>query len=153
MNTFGVGVGEGWLDRWVHLRSFLSWDQLCELQVNRLMHYSIHHQLCSVRNLANYFLHPSLVIYFFATPAIKLKLGLQIGGRLLITNHLNQSLWLANQKTGNSSQIIFITLFCHRYTELCLCLLPALANCAKMLGQNHFAEPNRDGFWHFFIQF
>jgi hypothetical protein len=33
-----------------------------------------------------------------------------------------------------------------------LCLLPALANCAKLLGHNHFAEPN----WHvltFFIKF
>jgi hypothetical protein len=30
--------------------------------------------------LQKYFLHPSLVIYFFATPPIKLKLRLQIGG-------------------------------------------------------------------------
>jgi hypothetical protein len=31
------------------------------------------------------FSHPSLIIYFIPTPPIKLKLGLQIGGRL-ITN-------------------------------------------------------------------
>jgi hypothetical protein len=36
------------------------------------------------------FSHPSLIIYFFPTPPIKLKLGLQIGGRL-ITTHLDQS--------------------------------------------------------------
>ncbi len=48
--------------------------------------------------LRKYFSHPSLVIYCFATPPIKLKLGLQIGGGLLITNHLDQSLWCANQK-------------------------------------------------------
>ncbi len=37
-------------------------------------------------------------MYSFATPPIKLKLGQQIGGRLLITNHLHQSLWWAKQK-------------------------------------------------------
>jgi hypothetical protein len=153
MNTFGVGVGEGWLDRWVHLRSFLSWDQLCELQVNRLMHYSIHHQLCSVRNLANYFLHPSLVIYFFATPAIKLKLGLQIGGRLLITNHLNQSLWLANQKTGNrSSHIIFITLFCRSYRAE-LVPFTSISKLCKNAGPKPFCWAKLGCFSHFFIQF
>jgi hypothetical protein len=45
-----------------------------------------------------YFSHPSLVMYSFATPPTKLKLGQQIGGGLLITNHLDQSLWWANQK-------------------------------------------------------
>jgi len=34
------------------------------------------------------------------TPPRKLNLGLQIDGRLLIANHLDQSLWLANQKQG-----------------------------------------------------
>jgi hypothetical protein len=45
-----------------------------------------------------YFSHPSLLMYSFATPPIKLKLGQQIGGRLLIANHMDQSLWWANQK-------------------------------------------------------
>jgi hypothetical protein len=45
--------------------------------------------------LKKYFSHPSLVIYFFH-PLIKLKLGLQIGGRLLLANR---------------SHIIFITVF------------------------------------------
>jgi hypothetical protein len=43
-----------------------------------------------------YFSHPSFVVYSFATPPRKLKLGQQIGGRLLITNHLDQSLWWAD---------------------------------------------------------
>ncbi len=34
--------------------------------------------------LQKYFSHPTLVIYFCATARIKLKLRLQIGGRLLI---------------------------------------------------------------------
>jgi len=42
--------------------------------------------------LQKYFSHPRLVVYFFATPPIKLKLGQQIGGELLIANHLDQSL-------------------------------------------------------------
>jgi hypothetical protein len=37
-------------------------------------------------------------MYYFATPPIKLKLGQQIGRRLLIANHLNQSLRWVNQK-------------------------------------------------------
>jgi len=54
-----------------------------------------------------------LVLYFFATPPIKPKLGQQIGrGELLIANHLDQSLWWMGQlETLISSQITFITLF------------------------------------------
>jgi hypothetical protein len=37
---------------------------------------------------------------------------------LLIANHLDQSLWLANPKQGSASQIISITLFCSRCTLL-----------------------------------
>jgi hypothetical protein len=38
--------------------------------------------------LEKHFSHPSLVIYFFATPPINVKLEQQIGGRLLIANQL-----------------------------------------------------------------
>jgi len=38
--------------------------------------------------------------YFVSTPPIKLNLGLQKGGRLLIATHLDQSIYLANQKQG-----------------------------------------------------
>jgi len=41
---------------------------------------------------------PVLVIYFFPIQPIKLKLGLQIGGRLLIATHLDQSNYLDNHK-------------------------------------------------------
>jgi hypothetical protein len=44
------------------------------------------------------FSHPSLIIYFFLTPPIKIKLGVQIGGRLLIETHLDQSNTLANKQ-------------------------------------------------------
>jgi hypothetical protein len=42
--------------------------------------------------LKKYFSHPSIVIYFFATPYIKLKLGQQIGEGLLIADHMGKSL-------------------------------------------------------------
>jgi hypothetical protein len=45
-----------------------------------------------------YFSHPSSVFYFLPTPPIKLRL--QMSGRLLIANHPDQSLWLANQEQG-----------------------------------------------------
>jgi hypothetical protein len=48
---------------------------------------------------------------------------------------------IGKSETGSGSQIICITLFFGRCYAL-LCLLPALANCGKMQGQNHFAEPN-----------
>ncbi len=49
-------------------------------------------------SLRKYFSHPSLVVYSLATPPIKLKLGQQIGGGLLIANHLDRSLSWANNK-------------------------------------------------------
>jgi hypothetical protein len=49
-------------------------------------------------SLRKYFSHPSLVMYSFATPPIKLKLRQQIGGGLVIANHLDQSLSSANHK-------------------------------------------------------
>jgi len=58
--------------------------------------FALHKSISSCAHyvtLQKYFSRPSLVIYFFATPPIKLKLGQQIGGGLLIANHLDQSLW------------------------------------------------------------
>jgi hypothetical protein len=47
---------------------------------------------------AKIFLASKFSYYSFPTPPIKLKLGLQTGGRLLITTHLDQSNYLANQQ-------------------------------------------------------
>jgi hypothetical protein len=51
-----------------------------------------HLQHYFVDDLTNFFPNPSLVLYSFATPPIKLKLGQQIGVRPLITNHVDRSL-------------------------------------------------------------
>jgi hypothetical protein len=48
--------------------------------------------------LQKYFSHPSIVIYWFATPPGKLKLEQPIGGGLLIANYLDQSLSWASKK-------------------------------------------------------
>ncbi len=45
--------------------------------------------LSSMTRLQKYFSHPSLVNYLFPTPPIRLKLGVQIGGRLLQATHLD----------------------------------------------------------------
>jgi hypothetical protein len=49
--------------------------------------------------------------FFFPTPPIKLKLGLQIGGRLLIATQLDQSNHLVNQKKLRSLNKCDLTVF------------------------------------------
>jgi hypothetical protein len=51
----------------------------------------LHSSSTRYETLPKYFSHPSLVMYSFAIH-IKLKLGLQIRGGLLIANHLDESL-------------------------------------------------------------
>jgi hypothetical protein len=53
-----------------------------------------------------YFSHQNLVIYLFPSQPIKLKPGLQIGGRLLIAKHLDQLLWMADQKQGARTYLL-----------------------------------------------
>jgi hypothetical protein len=51
----------------------------------------------------------------FTTLPIKLKLGLQIGGRLLITTHLDQSNYITNQKKQGAVKKYDLTLFIRDY--------------------------------------
>jgi hypothetical protein len=49
--------------------------------------------------LQTYFSHPKFIVIFFSlTLPIKLKLALQISGRLLVATYLDQSIYLANQQ-------------------------------------------------------
>jgi hypothetical protein len=77
--------------------------------------------------------HPSLVIYFFASPPIKLKLGQQIGEGLLIANHLDQSLWWANQKHWAAVRSYLI----HSFLEVHNLGAPFTSHCKLC----HYAEP------------
>ncbi len=64
--------------------------------------------------MRKYFSHPSFSYLLFPTPPISLKMGLQIGGRLLVATHLDQSNYLANQKQGAVNKYdltVFIKLF------------------------------------------
>jgi hypothetical protein len=74
-------------------------------------------------------------------PCTKLKLRQQKGGRLLIANHLDQSLWCARNtlSTSRTSQIIFIKLF------TCCTFYNAPQTWAKTIFSSHTGI--------FFIQF
>jgi hypothetical protein len=98
--------------------------------------------------LQKYFSHPSLVIYFFATPPIKLKLDQQINGGTTITEPPGPIIMIGTtnseppgpiimigtttnseppgpiimidqSETLSSSRIIFITLFCAGAQHCC----------------------------------
>jgi hypothetical protein len=85
-----------------------------------------HFQQCSIRDPEKIFLTFKFSNLLFPTLAIKLKLGLQIGGKIRIATHLDHSNYLANQQRVLGFAVPFTSL-----SKLC-----------KMLGQNHFVEPN-----------
>jgi hypothetical protein len=90
--------------------------------------------------LGKYFSHPSLVLYCFATPRIKLKLGQQIGGGPITGNHLDKSLWWTNQKHWAAVRSYYHSLFFGCIASLCP--LPVSATWAILESQNHFRGPN-----------
>ncbi len=99
-----------------------------------LQQYFSHRRLeqlhrCSVCDPAKIFLVSKmrLVIYFFLTPPIKLKLGLQTSGRLLIANNLEIKI--------SSQSIACVRLDC--------AFCQPQHHVKKCRGQNHFAEPNQ----------
>jgi hypothetical protein len=96
-------------------------------------------QRCSLLDPAKFFSHPSLAIYRFATPPI--KEGLQIGGRLLIANHLNESLWLADPKQG----VAIRSYLWHSSLSQVHSAVPftGLSQQCKNAGPNLFAESNQ----------
>jgi hypothetical protein len=65
--------------------------------------------------LHKYLSRPSFSYYqLFSNPTHKTKTGLQVGSRLLIATHLNQSSYLGNQKQGTVNKYdltLFIRLF------------------------------------------
>ncbi len=100
------------------------------------------------------FSHPSLGVYSFATPHIKLKLGQQIGGGLLPNIKPPGPIIIMGPIRNTQQQLdhIYYTLF-YRCTVLLRLSLPAMAMCTIMGSQNHF--PNQTGMHtlDFFIQF
>jgi hypothetical protein len=85
----------------------------------------------------------SSVMYSFATPPIKLKSGQQIGwGGLLITNHLDQSLWWANQKHWAAVRSNLLHSSLQVYSAAVPFYKPQ-QHVSIMQNQNHCPEPNR----------
>jgi hypothetical protein len=101
-------------------------------------------------NLRIFFSHPSLVLYSFATPPIKLKMGQQIGGGLLRANHLDDHYDGPIKNTQHQLDHI-LTLFSAGVHPCCAFHQPwqPVQLCRS---QNHFPEPNGIC-WIFFIQF
>jgi hypothetical protein len=84
------------------------------------------------------FSHPSLVIYFFASPTHKTETGIANMWELPIANHLDESLCLANQKQGPPVKIMFVTLSLAGGL-ICCAFLTASAKRSRMQQQNYFS--------------
>jgi hypothetical protein len=100
--------------------------------------------------LGKYFSHPSLVMYSFAIPPIKLKLALQIGGELLRVNHLDESLGWASQKyrAGVRSYLLLF----YAGAQRC-CSFHRPRQCAQLCGDKTVFVTQTCILWIFFIQF
>jgi len=95
-------------------------------------------QWCSVCDPAKIFLTSKFSYLLFSNPTHKTKSG--TANRRETTNSKSPRpiIMFGLSETESNSQILSIM------CQALLCLLPHSANYAKMLGQNHFAEPN----WH-----
>ncbi len=92
------------------------------------------------------------VSFFFPTPPIKLKLGLQIGGETTYYTNCEppgRIILIGQSETGNSSQVLFITLFLRQVFRLCCAIIyhhpqqTVQKSCAKIIllnqrGMNDF---------------
>jgi len=101
----------------------------------------------SMQLLKKYFSHPSLVIY--SNLSHKTKTGTaKINGRLLRTNHVNQSLWSANQKQGATIRSCLLHFSLAGAAQLSLLFSAApwtnlCKLCKRWQGANHVDEPNQ----------
>jgi hypothetical protein len=86
-----------------------------------------------------------LVIYFFPTLPIKLKMGLQVGGRLLIAKHL------VNQKQG-AAVTSFLLHFPLAGVQLC-CAFYQPQQSVRECWAKTILLSQTGMFWLFFIQF
>jgi hypothetical protein len=123
----------------------LSNRQRCGVPWERL---NEHLQRCWVCDPAKIFLTSKFSLYSFsATPHIKFKLGPQIGGGLLIANHLDQSVWWANRRHWAAVRSYYYSLFCR-----CIALLRLLpAFCVQLCRAKTNFLSQTGMFWLFFI--
>jgi hypothetical protein len=129
-----VGGNCGTLSLWCSMLSTFKWVQSSCHSISSSAQYVSWEKYCS---------HPSLVIYFFATPPLRPKQLLDAGQ--LIANHLDQSLW----SPLTSSQIIC------SFLQVQSVGVPFTSQW--QIGQLCWAktifQSQRGIFWLFFIQF
>jgi hypothetical protein len=94
--------------------------------------------------MQDYFSHPSLIMYFFSNPTHTTK--------IVIANkwETNDSKTFGPITMSYQSKIwkIIKSYLLHYFlvgVKICCAFLLVLANCAKMLGHNHFVELNQYG--------
>ncbi len=88
----------------------------------------------------------SFAVFFFGNPTNKTVIGTEYMWGLLIANHLDQSLWSANQKRWSESDHICYTLFCR-----CTALLRLSPASAQFCGAKTIFLGQTSIFWIFFI--
>jgi hypothetical protein len=90
--------------------------------------------------LCKKFSHIKFSYLFFPDQLVKLKLGLQTGERLLRANHVDESLWSANQKYGAPvrSDQIYYTIYRHVHTAWLCCTFYQYENTVKTVATVQF---------------
>jgi hypothetical protein len=86
------------------------------------------------------------ISFFFSTSTYKIKIANAKRWETTNNKPLGPIIMIAQLKIGNNSRVIFITFFygtCWAWQVLDFDVpFIALVNYAKMLGQNHFVNPN-----------
>jgi hypothetical protein len=91
-----------------------------------------------------------LFIYLFSTPPIKQKQGLQVDGRLLITNHLDHHYdW---PKTRNNNKIKFIIFLLQQVLGFIVPFI-SLSKLCKNVKPKTILMSQINMFWFWFTQF
>jgi hypothetical protein len=121
---------------------------LCVFFTNALEH---HPHRCSVCDPAYIFLTSKFSYLLFCNPTHKTENGTAIWWELLIANHLDQSLWLANQKQGSPVKSYLLhssvagaqwALDCYKYQQIDqMCRTKKPFSWAK-LANVHFSSSN-----------
>ncbi len=92
------------------------------------------------------FLTSKFSCLLFSNPTHKTEMGTANRWELLIANHLDQSLWLANQKRGKP--VISYLLYSSRQVHVFAALFNSLNKLSKYAGEKPFswAKPTYDDF-------
>ncbi len=105
----------------------------------------------SMRTLQKYFSHPSLVVYFFATPTHKTESGTANIWGSTNSKPPGPIIMMGQSETLSSCHIIFITLF--SVGVQCYCTFYQPLQAVKLYWAKTIFLSQTGMFWIFFIQF